>query len=320
MLCVDDCTIVPTSEFKDRPFAVTVATPGGGSGCTFDPGSAEERMKWVTAVSNAGYTSMYARTREAVKFLDRCKEVLAPISIALEEAEKGSDEGGAAGRAAAVEARRIAMTGADVVALLSVLSESQEVTTASLVGLRGQVTELEGELAESEAEAEAARQAAAAAESAATSAAAAAAAERKAAEGARNEAAAAQEEAAHLSARVGELEAAMDRIGRAGGAGGGSEENAALRARVAVLEAAAAAQAAAVPVARKASSSAAPLPPSSTPVAPPPVHARSVGAYASPAVSASRAAGVGFDSGSVAGGEEWAPFLAEAQRLEREGK
>mgnify|MGYP002129195696 CR=1 FL=1 len=50
--------------------------------------NAETRGKWLTSIGNASYTNMYQRTREAVKFLDRCKELVAPFVVSLHLAEQ----------------------------------------------------------------------------------------------------------------------------------------------------------------------------------------------------------------------------------------
>jgi hypothetical protein len=60
---------------------VFVVTPRRATGkeYLFAVANAESRQKWITAILSAAYSSMYVRTREAVRFLERCKEATCPF-------------------------------------------------------------------------------------------------------------------------------------------------------------------------------------------------------------------------------------------------
>jgi hypothetical protein len=353
-VCVDECTAAASEQFKNKPFAFTLKTAKGRE-YHFAAENAETRGKWLTSVGNASYTNMYQRTREAVKFLDRCKELVAPFVVSLhlaeQEREDGEGEAGAnpdvplplfadVSRAddGDIAEAKASMSGADVIAALSELQGAQTVASSSGRAFRERIVALEKEAAALRSETEAARKAAA-------------------------DAAALRAKADDLAARNVELQTRVEGLNKdlslsmaaaakatrlvAGGAGGAAAAAAAakgvdedlLRARVRELEAqmarereeagaalraaqAAAAQAAQAAAAAQTAASA------RSPVSAAAAGIRGGGPAATPvspklAAPATATPGGGASSlmdASIAFEHEWQPFLTEAQRLEREGK
>lgn len=356
VICVDDSNIKVIEGLKQGDFGFSIETRVR-QGFYFAAESAEERAKWLTALANAGYSSMYSRTREAVKFLDKCKEVMAPLALAIEKAiadGKPSEEAAATCSTdgveeARIEERKAIMTGADVVTTLSQIRLGQLWSSSTITTLRKELADLEVELDAADADAEAAEEGKAQAEAALLQAQAVAGEERKAADAARAAAASTQSELtsltrtiADLSDRNAGLQSRVEELGReltaaslaaarvraAGeqGSGASQEEAIQLRARVAALEAA---------IGRERDSAASQLKSlqhaldaekakhvGGTPHGKAQVHAAQ-----SPTISPrTHTATAAVPPSSPAAPpevlyeREWAPFLAEAQRLEREGK
>lgn len=342
VFCVDDCTVGPSDKFSKKPFAFTVTTRVGKD-YHFAAESADDRGKWIMSINNAGYTNMYQRTREAVKFLDRCKELVAPFHVAVQTA--ASRPGGSAAPeliadTTAVTEDEIAaakanMTGADVITALQQLDVVQAASSANtreILALKERFNDLEVESERLRADAEVARKATAEAGSlrtrvdelaarnaelqtrteslnkelsAATAAAAKAA--RLVAGGASASSAAREAKGAEedmLRVRIRELEAQMAReredfqsqIRAANAAGKGNN-------------------AVGSPLLSRAASNGA-LGGSAVPEASPKPAAASSAAQN----SSVNFSGTNGADASSAFEHEWQPFLAEAQRLEREGK
>lgn len=73
-ICIDEAAAQPSVKGgRAHPFAFSVAARGGKE-YIFAADQREDRDKWIASISNAGYGAMYARTREAVRFLERCKD------------------------------------------------------------------------------------------------------------------------------------------------------------------------------------------------------------------------------------------------------
>lgn len=79
VLCVDTATTEPVDDMKAHPFVFKLKTAVGGREMIFAAATAEDRERWMTGISNAAYSKMYNRTREAVQFLERCKDAVAPV-------------------------------------------------------------------------------------------------------------------------------------------------------------------------------------------------------------------------------------------------
>lgn len=139
VICVDDCVATSTDKYsRKKPFAFVVPVRGGRE-YFFAAESAAEAGKWTTAITNASYSNMYQRTRDAVKFLDRCKALVAPFAAAASAA------GGTALSARAllhVDAEaaneetvthlKASMTGADVLDAIQHLRDAQAAARAAL--------------------------------------------------------------------------------------------------------------------------------------------------------------------------------------------
>lgn len=155
VICVDDALLTATDDFKNKNCAFSIKTRSGKE-FFFDAESIEARTKWMTSITNAGYPNMYTRTREAVKFLEKCKETVAPFLVAFNtiQAKKklSSDDAACIADALGVdeddaktEASRI--TGADVVSAMELLRNVQ--TNAR--GNKQKISALERDLEASEA-------------------------------------------------------------------------------------------------------------------------------------------------------------------------
>lgn len=130
---MDDAIVSVTDDVKNKKYPFSIMTRSGKE-FFFDTESLDARTKWITSITNAGYPNMYTRTREAVKFLEKCKETVAPFLVAFnnvqakkklssEDAACLADALGVDEDDAKAEASKI--TGADVVSAMELLRNVQ---------------------------------------------------------------------------------------------------------------------------------------------------------------------------------------------------
>ena len=152
---MDDAIVTAADDFKNKKCPFSIKTRSGKD-FFFDTESPDARTKWITSITNAGYPNMYSRTREAVKFLEKCKETVAPFLVAFNnvQAKKklSSDDAACLADALGVDeddakAEASKITGADVVSAMDLLRSVQTNARAN----KQKISVLERDLEASEA-------------------------------------------------------------------------------------------------------------------------------------------------------------------------
>lgn len=163
---MDDCTIDKCERFPKKTHAFYLSTPKGKE-YYFACENTEICTKWITSIRNAGYTNMYQRTKEAVKFLERCKEIVAPFVVALHTAAATNEQSSTKGSTSPsnnaspfppmlradqtavpdedINTTKTAMTGADVLQALSELKEAQILASTTIRDQSAHIKDLETE-------------------------------------------------------------------------------------------------------------------------------------------------------------------------------
>lgn len=85
IVCVDEADVVAADRAHPRvPFAFEIKPRRSKGELLLAAESAEDRARWMAAITNADYGRMYDRTRDAVVFLQNCTRAVAPFAAARE--------------------------------------------------------------------------------------------------------------------------------------------------------------------------------------------------------------------------------------------
>jgi tetratricopeptide (TPR) repeat protein len=159
--CIDDAAVELCEKFPKKPFSFIV-TLRGGKQVTLASATTEDRTKWVAGIGNAQYGAMFARTKDAVRFLEKCKAAVAPVIAQRQglpvppDPADSADASGSGGAPSPAQFEsfyhlQATLSGGDVLAVIQALRQESGQLLAASAQQRQAIRDLEAKLAQASA-------------------------------------------------------------------------------------------------------------------------------------------------------------------------